>query len=190
LAKNDSILVDGIIAQRVTHGIPSGDKGEVFEFFSFEQILKNYDLSEEEIETGWVDGRHDGGIDGFFIFVNGHLVSDVTTFPWPRSHAKVDIFIISCKHHDTFKESTLNSVLATVYEIFDLSRDDTELKGAYSKDVLNATKKLSGSIQKACDHESGDAPKICIFLARRHGGYWRNCSRPIRANNKCSYFLF
>jgi hypothetical protein len=148
LAKNDSILVDGIIAQKVADGIPSGDKGEAFEYFCFEQILKNYDLSNEEIDAGWVDGRHDGGIDGFFIFVNGHLVSDITSFPWPRSHARLDIFVISCKHHDTFKESTLNSILATVHEVFDLSRTESDLKGAYSRDILNARRILAEIYRK------------------------------------------
>jgi hypothetical protein len=142
LAKNDSILIDGIIGQKVADGIPSGDKGEAFEYFSFGQILKNYDLSEEDIDTGWVDGRHDGGIDGFFIFVNGHLISNIASFSWPRSHAQLDIFVISCKYHDTFKESTLNSILATVQEIFDLSLDECDLKGAYSKDIVNARKLL------------------------------------------------
>jgi hypothetical protein len=148
LAKNDSILVDGIIAQKVADGFPSGDLGEAFEYFCFEQILKNYDLSDEEIETGWVDGRHDGGIDGFFIFVNGHLVSDVLSFPWPKSHVEVEIFIVSCKHHDTFKEATLNSILATVHEILDLSREDAQLKGAYSNDLLTARKRLVEAYKK------------------------------------------
>ena len=142
MAKNDSILIDGIIAQRVSDAVPSADKGEAFEYFSFEQILKNYDLSEEEFDFGWVDGSHDGGIDGFYIFVNGHLVSDVGNFPWPKSHAQVDIFVISCKHHDTFKESTLNSMLATIQEVFDFSIGDPDLKGSYSKDILNARKRL------------------------------------------------
>jgi hypothetical protein len=148
LAKNDSILIDRIIAQKVADGIPLDDKGEAFEYFCFEQILKNYDLSEEELETGWVDGRHDGGIDGFFLFVNGHLVSDVASFPWPRSHAQLDIFVISCKHHDTFAESTLNSILATAQEIFDLSREAMDLKGAYSKDILNARRRLVETYKK------------------------------------------
>jgi hypothetical protein len=148
LAKNDSILIDGIITQRVADGIPSGDRGEAFEYFSFEQILKNYDLSEDEIEAGWVDGRHDGGIDGFFAFVNGHLISDVASFPWPKSHARLDVFIVSCKHHDTFKEATLNSMLATVQEIFDLSLNEDQMKGAYSKGILNARKRVMEAHKK------------------------------------------
>jgi hypothetical protein len=46
---------------------------EVFAYFGFEQVLKDYDLSREEIESGWVDSRDDGGIDGFYTLVNGHL---------------------------------------------------------------------------------------------------------------------
>jgi hypothetical protein len=33
-------------------------------------------------------------------------------------------------------------MLATVQEIFDLSLDDSQLKGAYSKDVLSARRRL------------------------------------------------
>jgi hypothetical protein len=138
MAKNDSILIDGIVAQRVADGKPSDNKGEVFEYFSFEQVLKEYDLSDEELESGSVDGRHDGGIDGFYIFVNGHLASETSFITWPKSHVQVDVIVISCKHHDTFKEATLNSMLATVQELFDLSRDATELKGAYSSSILKA----------------------------------------------------
>ena len=62
MAKNDSILLDGIIDQRLADGLPSADRSEVFEYFCFEQLLKDYDLSQDEIESGWVDGRDDGGV--------------------------------------------------------------------------------------------------------------------------------
>ena len=42
------------------------------EFLALEQILKDEDLSFDEIMSGLVDGRQDGGIDGFYIFINGH----------------------------------------------------------------------------------------------------------------------
>ena len=41
-----------IIEERKRLNIPSTDNGEVFEFFSAEQILKDYDLSLEEIKNG------------------------------------------------------------------------------------------------------------------------------------------
>ncbi len=130
MAKNDTILVDGIIAQRMSDGVPSADRGEAFEYFSFEQVLKNYDLSEEEFDVGWVDGGHDGGIDGFYIFVNGHVVSTPVIL---KSNAQIDIFVISCKHHDTFSSFALNSILASVQELFDLSTSDLPTKGRIFK---------------------------------------------------------
>jgi hypothetical protein len=180
MAKNDSILIDGIIARRVLEGVPSADIGEVFEYFSFEQILKTYDLSEEEFDTGWVDGRHDGGIDGFFIFVNGHLVSDVASFPWPKSHAQIDIFVISCKHHDTFKESTLNSILASVQEIFDLSLEEIQLKGAYSKDVLNARKRLVDAYKRLAI----TSPQISLTFVYSSRGDTTDIGESVRARSE------
>jgi hypothetical protein len=74
MAKNDVLLLDGIIDDRVNARLPSEKRDEAFEYLSFEQATKDYDLSSEEILTGAIDGRGDGGIDGFFIFVNGHLL--------------------------------------------------------------------------------------------------------------------
>lgn len=138
MAKNDAILVDGIIDQRVDEAFPSSVRSEVFEYFCFEQVLKNYDLSPEEIESGWVDGRDDGGIDGFFTLINGHLFRDPEDFSWPKTNCEITVWILTCKHHDTFQQSPLNSLVASVAELFDLSIDRKELKGSYSRPVLEA----------------------------------------------------
>ncbi len=52
MAKNDVILIDGIIDQRVKDGIPSHERDEVFEFLALEEMLKDYDLSADELEFG------------------------------------------------------------------------------------------------------------------------------------------
>jgi hypothetical protein len=72
MAKNDVVLIDAIVDDRLREVYPSNQRDEVFEFLAFEQVLKDFDLSREEIEAGWVDGWDDGCIDAFFIFVNGH----------------------------------------------------------------------------------------------------------------------
>ena len=121
MAKNDKVLVDGIIDDRVELKLPSDKRDEAFEYFAFEQILKDYDLSAEEIIQGSVDGRNDGGIDGFFIFVNGHLLSDPETFVWPKSGCILEVWFITCKHHDTFKQAPLDNLVASAHELFDFS---------------------------------------------------------------------
>lgn len=52
MAKNDVILIDGIVDQRVADGLPSAQRDEVFEFLVLEETLKDYDLSRDEIESG------------------------------------------------------------------------------------------------------------------------------------------
>jgi len=78
MAKNDTILVDSLLQQmqRVT----PGDIGDIFERFALEQILKSFDLSTEEMDFGWTDGSLDGGIDGFYVLINGRLLTDATDF--------------------------------------------------------------------------------------------------------------
>lgn len=137
MAKNDKILIDGIIDDRVESKIPSDKRDEAFEYFAFEQILKDYDLSFDEIISGSVDGRNDGGIDGFFIFINGHLLNEIDKFNWPKSGSIFEIWIITCKHHDTFKQATLDNLAASLSELFDLSIENHELKGDYSETILN-----------------------------------------------------
>jgi len=150
MARNDTVLLDGIIEERISEKNPSADKAEVFEYLAFEQILKEYDLSYDEIEYGWVDGRDDGGIDGFFIFVNGHLLQDVDEFVWPKKGSELKIWIITCKHHDTYKQATLDSLTASISELFDFRIESSSLKGSYSSKILSmrnvfllAYKKLS-----------------------------------------------
>ena len=57
MAKNDVLLLDGIIDDRISSRTPSDDRGEAFEFFAFEQILKDYDLSPKDIASGSVNVR-------------------------------------------------------------------------------------------------------------------------------------
>lgn len=136
MAKNDTVLLDGTIDQRVEDSLPSSDRGEVFEYLVFEQLLKDHGLSTEEIELGAVDGRNDGGIDGFFTIINGHFLTDVESFFWPKTGSELEVFVITCKHHDTFKQAPLDSLIASITELFDFSRESKDLRLDYSLGVL------------------------------------------------------
>lgn len=159
MAKNDKILLDGIIDDRVEMGLPSDRRDEVFEFFAFEKLLKEYDLSREEIEHGSVDGRNDGGIDGFFILVNGHPLIDPESFSWPRAGSQLDVWIITCKHHDTFKQAPLDNLAASLTELLDLALENEELRGEYSQPVLKSRENLKLSYRKL-------SPRLSSFTIR------------------------
>lgn len=148
MAKNDVVLLDGIVDQRLAEDLPSQERDEVFEYFVLEQVLKDYDLSRDEIESGWTDGRDDGGIDGFYILINGHLLEDADDFMWPRCNAAIDVWIFTCKHHATFQQAPLDTLIATINELFDLSQISTELRGSYSEDILNSRALLHAAYRR------------------------------------------
>ena len=152
MAKNDIILIDSIISDRIGQRMPSADKGEVFEFLACEQILKDFDLTKDEILSGSVDGKDDGGIDSIFIFVNGNLLTDINDFSWPKCSCEISVFIITCKHHDTFAQEPLNNEYATVSEIFDLSKSDDDLKASYNEDVLMMRRLFSAAYIKTASY--------------------------------------
>lgn len=69
-----SIILKNLVHQLNQEIAPELHENEYFELFYNEQILKEYDLSYEEIEAGTVGQGADGGIDGIFIFVNNTLI--------------------------------------------------------------------------------------------------------------------
>jgi len=105
-------------------------------------------LSHDELLHGAVDGERDGGIDGFFILVNGHLLDDPESFVWPRSSAELRLILVTCKHHETFKQATLDSLVATLTELLDFAIDDKDLKGAYSDRLLRVRSNLKFAYRK------------------------------------------
>lgn len=155
MAKNDSLLIDGIIDELLSAN-NSNDRGKAFEDFAFEQILKDYDLSSEEIQLGNVDGGSDGGIDGFYIIVNGHFLSDLESFIWPRSGVELELWIITCKHQDTFKQAPLDNLAASVSELFDFSISNDGLSGDYSKAIISCRDNFRFAYRKT-------APRLTKF---------------------------
>lgn len=134
MAKNDVVLLDSLLQQQ--HATDSESSvGDIFERFVLEQILKNFDLSSEELDFGWTDGSLDGGIDGFYVLVNGRLLTDPTDFAWPRTAAEIQVFLVTCKHHDTFLQVPMDALIASVQELFDLSRNTGNLTGSYSVSI-------------------------------------------------------
>ncbi len=194
MAKNDIVLIDSIIQERKNKKYPSDDIGEVFEYFALEQILKNYDLSKEKIELGWLDGRGDGGIDGIYIFINGILYTGIPDFVWPKSTPEITLWIISCKHHNTFKQGTLDALFPTLQEFFDLTKESTDIAGCYSPSFHQARANLFVAIDKLASYSPilkinivyasrGDASEIGeevsarkIHLEKMINGLFSNCS--------------
>lgn len=180
MARNDTILIDGILDDRVAQCLPSDRRDEAFEYFAFEQILRDADLSQDEIKAGWIDGRDDGGIDGLFVLVNGHPLTDPESFVWPRSGCELDVWIITCKHHDTFKQAPIDNLVASVGELLDLAKGNAELKGAYSDSLIKTRNSLMYAYRKV----SPRLTRFNLHFAYASRGDSANVGESIRARSE------
>ena len=136
MSANDTIVLDGILADRMT--VNNQDEGRVFEKFAFEQILKEYALTSNQIDDGWVDGGGDGGIDGLYVIVNGYPYGGDEGFQWPRENPHITAWVITCKHREGFIESPLASMHMTLSEFWNCSQSNEKLVGDYSESLLEA----------------------------------------------------
>ena len=136
MSSNDTIVLDGILADCQKHD--NQDAGRTFEQFAFEQVLKDYALTKNQLDDGWIDGGGDGGIDGLYVIVNGYPYGGDDGFQWPRENPHITIWVITCKHNDGFVEAPLASMHMTLSEFWDCSKGNDELSGVYSNVLLDA----------------------------------------------------
>src|SRR6266487_4496518 len=89
---------------------PSLPVSDAFEIYSVEQVLKDSDLSDDELRAGHFGGGDDGGIDGMFLFINRTLILDET--PLPNPALAVELVLIQAKYHNGFEEEVVEKLHA------------------------------------------------------------------------------
>ena len=169
MALNDFVLIDGIIDDKMDNeGKNKSDqrlRGEVFERLAISELLKPYDLTCEQLENGLVDGGDDGGIDGLFIFVNGNYISEKTDYQLPRENGKLEIYIITCKHDNSYKMHPLESMDSSLSELLNFSISEVELARKHNKKILCKRKMLFNVYRKLASQDI--SPIINIFYISR-----------------------
>jgi len=73
---NNLLVLDSILREYKKQKPQDINSSELFELFTGEQILKDFSLSDEELNEGIIDGGDDGGIDAIYIFLNGQLCTE------------------------------------------------------------------------------------------------------------------
>ena len=123
MSQNDLILLNQLLDQRLAAAAPSSDASEFFELFSAEQALKDEDLSYEELATGLVDSGGDGGIDGFFLFINGTLFNEDLDLKAFKKSVEIKVVLLQAKVGSGFGEDAMDRFANATRDLFDLNRD-------------------------------------------------------------------
>jgi hypothetical protein len=145
MAKNDVVLLDSLVAKARSQFVTTRDDSELFEVFCFDQVLKDFDPSSDELESGWTDGGNDGGIDGFFVHVDGRAATpDIASYS-SRKNPSFCVNILTVKRTPSFEQEPLDSLISSLGELLDLGVGDTQLKYPYNE-VLLAQRGLFSSL--------------------------------------------
>ena len=133
---NSQILIKECVAQSFRDSDEYDDEASFFEYFSSSQILKDYDLSDDEIENGIVGSSGDGGCDSIYIFLNKNLeLPDQIDSIIPSKESKVEMVIIQSKRETSFKESAIQKWKDVSNNLLSLSNSLSDFTTRYNDDV-------------------------------------------------------
>ena len=127
---NNQVLLKECIEQDYKENNTYSDINTFFEFFAASQVLKNYNLSDEEIENGVVGGGNDGGCDGLYIFLNDELVNaDQLESLAASKGATLEFCIIQAKNVFGFKEDAIMKWKTVSENLLSMSNPMTNYSG-------------------------------------------------------------
>lgn len=149
MSRNNQILLDEIIKQEKVDLDYTGTLSDFFEFYSALQVLKDYELSYDEITSGIAGESHDGGADSIFLFVNGDLIKDdknededkekeKENYDRYKKNVDIELVIIQSKLTKSFSEEPLLKISRLCRSLFDLDFDRKDFEGRYNDRVLSS----------------------------------------------------
>jgi len=139
---NDRIILDEILEQSRKARAPKHSPAAFLELFASEQVLKDYDLSADEIESGLIGDGGDGGIDGFYLFANGELVRDDFDGSGLKRDPKLELILIQTKSASGFAETPIERFITVTDDILDLSHPVSELSTVYNAGLLEGVNRF------------------------------------------------
>lgn len=136
MSKNHLLLLDNVIKEQKKEIYPDDNDANFFEYFVAKEILKNEDLSFEEIESCLTGGTRDGGIDSFIMFIDDRLVLDVEEEIHIAKGATFKLYLIQTSRTDGFKEDALIKLQDSSKKLFDLTEEIQKLSNLYNENII------------------------------------------------------
>lgn len=145
---NDQIILEQIIKERCAE---SGDEltiSEYFEIYSASEILKNYDLTYDDISYGIVGDGGDGGIDSIYTFINGEPLKEDTSVNTNQKKNHIELIIIQSKTSTSFKEDAVIKFRESAQDLFNLANNPDDYAERYNADLIDKVKLFRDSYSK------------------------------------------
>lgn len=135
----NKVILDACIKQfSEVNGFEKLPDDEKFEYFCSLQLTKNSETSFSEIEYSVTDGGNDGGIDSFLVLINDKFIGTIEDLDnvkiTERTH--VQVLFIQSKIGNSFKEASIDKLLATWPSICNLELTTKALLEQFNPDLV------------------------------------------------------
>lgn len=155
---NDQIILEQIIKERSEESQNGLSISEYFEIYAATEILKNHDLSYDDIEYGIVGNGGDGGIDSIYTFVNGELLKEDTPINSTQKKNSIDLVVIQSKTSPSFKEDAIVKFRESAEDLFNLANEINDFSDRYNQDIRDQV----GLFRKAYGQLAKTFPRLQI----------------------------
>lgn len=146
---NNQMLLKTCIEQEFSESPTYTEESAFFEYFSASQILKNYNLSDCEIENGIVGSGNDGGCDGIYVFLNGDLLTiDQIPNLTATKGATLKLTIIQSKETTSFDENAVMKWKTTSSNLLDITKDIDSFETRYNESVRDGFRLFIDALKK------------------------------------------
>lgn len=136
---NNQLLLKECIQQEYDENGLYDSLNSFFEYFAASQILKNYDMSDDEISDGIIGGGNDGGCDGMYIFLNNDLIlQDQLANLTASKGANLTLIIVQAKNTTGFGEDAIMKWKTVSTNLLSISNDINSFKDRYSEQVIES----------------------------------------------------
>ena len=98
---------------------PDLDDDDFFATYCADIVLVDFDLSNEEIESGIIDGSQDGGIDAAYLFINRRLWAEDSEYLNLKGPIDIELILIQSKNQDSFKETPVDKISTSLPLLLD-----------------------------------------------------------------------
>lgn len=134
---NDQLLIREYIKQQYA-ALQFPDQSSYFEFLAASQALREYDLSDEEIEAGLTGGGNDGGCDGLYLFFNDVLTGEefIDNLGSIPREATLNIVVVQAKNELGFGEDAIMKWKTVSANLLQFENQIDSFTGRYEEKVL------------------------------------------------------
>lgn len=133
---NNQLLMKECVRQEFGDSPIYTEESTFFEFFSASQVLKNYNLSDDELDDGIVGSGNDGGCDGLYVFLNGDMLTSDQVGTLNASKGSILNFtIIQAKNTTSFNETTIMKWKTISDNLLNMANDIDSFSDRYNEDV-------------------------------------------------------